>query len=511
MTDMTSAPSPQTLDARARRCRDGRALCARDGSLGHDGARILVGARHRHAEAGRALPRARSSSATGSTPSLVPGMAEAADAVAAAVRAGERIVVFGDFDLDGISAAAVAARGLRSSGRRASARSCRTASARATGSRPPRSSGSARAAARARRHRRLRHLLGRRRSPLLVAQGVDVVVTDHHEPGELRADGVPVADPKLDPALPLARTSRARASRSSSCRRSARVSASPTCGATLPTWRRSGPSPTSCPLLGENRALVADGVRADARATPRPALAALAAVGGRRRRRAHRRDASRSRSRRGSTRPGAWPTRSSRSTLLMTDDPVAAERLAARARRAQPAAPGGRGGPWPRPPRAGGATLSRGRPRAGARRRGLARGRQGHRRLAARQPRTACRRSCSRSRTGSRGAAAARVGTVDLFRALEACRGPARRGSAGTRPPSGCTLPAERLGPTSERVLLGAPRRAARRGSSCPTTRDRRRGRARARSASSSAPSSRCSSRSATATRAPLLAAAASS
>jgi len=57
----------------------------------------------------------RASSATGSTP-ISSGDAEAADEVAAAVRTGERIVVFGDFDLDGISSAAVAARAWLHSG-----------------------------------------------------------------------------------------------------------------------------------------------------------------------------------------------------------------------------------------------------------------------------------------------------------------------------------------------------------------------------------------------------------
>jgi single-stranded-DNA-specific exonuclease len=50
------------------------------------------------------------------SPSLIPGMAAAAERVAAAVRGGEQIVVFGDFDLDGVSASAVAARGLAAMG-----------------------------------------------------------------------------------------------------------------------------------------------------------------------------------------------------------------------------------------------------------------------------------------------------------------------------------------------------------------------------------------------------------
>lgn len=49
-------------------------------------------------------------------PRLLPGMPAAAEAVAEAVRAGRRVVVFGDFDVDGVSAAATAALGLRSLG-----------------------------------------------------------------------------------------------------------------------------------------------------------------------------------------------------------------------------------------------------------------------------------------------------------------------------------------------------------------------------------------------------------
>jgi len=48
--------------------------------------------------------------------SAIPGLAEVAARVSRAIDAGEHIVVFGDFDLDGISAAAVATRGLRALG-----------------------------------------------------------------------------------------------------------------------------------------------------------------------------------------------------------------------------------------------------------------------------------------------------------------------------------------------------------------------------------------------------------
>jgi len=44
-------------------------------------------------------------------PLRIPGIQAAAARIAGAVRAGERIVVFGDFDLDGVSSAALVARG----------------------------------------------------------------------------------------------------------------------------------------------------------------------------------------------------------------------------------------------------------------------------------------------------------------------------------------------------------------------------------------------------------------
>ena len=156
--------------------------------------------------------------------------AEAADAVAEAVRAGEHIVVFGDFDLDGISAAAVAARGLRAMGARRrrdraapvprGLRSVGGGDRAAHRAASPTSSSPSTAGSRR-----------PRRSRCSPSAGVDVVVTDHHEPGDRRARRRARGDPKLDPAVPVPATWPAPASRSSSCRRSARGSACPTCGA----------------------------------------------------------------------------------------------------------------------------------------------------------------------------------------------------------------------------------------------------------------------------------------
>ena len=49
-------------------------------------------------------------------PNDIPGMTEVADALEAAIKRKDRILVFGDFDLDGISATTVLTRGLRALG-----------------------------------------------------------------------------------------------------------------------------------------------------------------------------------------------------------------------------------------------------------------------------------------------------------------------------------------------------------------------------------------------------------
>lgn len=203
----------------------------------------------------------------------IPGLGRAADRVARAVRDGEPIVVFGDFDLDGISAAAVAQLGLRSAGadvravvphRFREGYGLTDASvARLVSMRPALvvtvDCGVSNAAEVA----------------MLKSHGIDVVVTDHHEPGpELPAD-VAVADPKLgSDGVPLSGSGVALALVSEVV---ARVGAG--------EWRSLvdlatlGTVADVVPLVGVNRALVAEGL-ATARAVPRPGIAALAEVAG---------------------------------------------------------------------------------------------------------------------------------------------------------------------------------------------------------------------------------------
>ena len=133
-------------------------------------------------------------------PALIPGMIDVADKVEGTIRSGGRILVFGDFDVDGITATAVCVRGLRALG------------ADACGLIPHRyNEGYALSQTAIER--------GMQMSPDLIMtvdcgisckdevdwmleQGIDVCVTDHHEPGEKVPEGIPVADPKLNHSCP---------------------------------------------------------------------------------------------------------------------------------------------------------------------------------------------------------------------------------------------------------------------------------------------------------------------
>jgi single-stranded-DNA-specific exonuclease len=209
-------------------------------------------------------------------PSVIPGMAEVAARVADAVAAGRRIVVFGDFDLDGISAAAVAARGLAAMGAKVEA---------IVPHRFREGYGLSPAA--------LERMIGM--GPELVvtvdcgvsaevevrqllSAGIDVVVTDHHEPGELLPDFVPLANPKLDPDCP----SRDLAGAGVALKLVQAVGALngfPDTWKTLTDLATLGTIADIVPLAGENRALVYEGL-ASVRRSPRVCVAALASVAG---------------------------------------------------------------------------------------------------------------------------------------------------------------------------------------------------------------------------------------
>lgn len=210
------------------------------------------------------------------SPDQIPGMSDAAARVAAAVRDRSRIVVFGDFDLDGISAAAVAGRGLAALGAEVEA----TVPNRFT-------EGYGLTDGALERLMSLRPDLvvtvdcgisSRVEAERLRAAGIDVVVTDHHEPGGEMPVGVPVANPKLD----------------GSCRSSTLAGAGvalklvqavgeilgePDVWRDLADLAMLGTVADIVPLVGENRALVAAGLSA-LREWPRVGLAALCGVAG---------------------------------------------------------------------------------------------------------------------------------------------------------------------------------------------------------------------------------------
>lgn len=209
-------------------------------------------------------------------PAVIPGMSEAARRVAQAVEAGEHIVVFGDFDLDGISAAAVLTRGLREMGASVEAfvphrftegyGLSEAAVERALATGPS--------------------LLvtvdcgisNAHEVAMIGSRGVDVVVTDHHEPSGDVPHDVPVANPKLTRECP----SRDLAGAGVALKLVHAVGASlgmPDVWRGLTDLAMLGTVADIVPLTGESRALVSDGVAAAAE-SPRVCIAALCAVAG---------------------------------------------------------------------------------------------------------------------------------------------------------------------------------------------------------------------------------------
>jgi single-stranded-DNA-specific exonuclease len=208
-------------------------------------------------------------------PETLPGMPDCADAVAEAVRADRSIVVFGDFDVDGLTAAALATRGLIALGGRATAvvphrfdegyGLSEPAVERILGLRP--------------------ELVitvdcgisGGPEVALLRAAGVDVVVTDHHEPGEGVPLGVPVCDPKLGD-YPFQGLAGAGVALKLIAAVGARLG-KPDAWRDLTDLAAIGTVADIVPLMDENRALVADGL-ARTRAHARAGIAALCEVAG---------------------------------------------------------------------------------------------------------------------------------------------------------------------------------------------------------------------------------------
>lgn len=256
-------------------------------------------------------------------PGVIPGMDAVADRVAAAIRAGERIVVFGDFDLDGISAAAVATRGLRALGGDVAAM-------------VPHRFNEGYGLSEAAIERALTFdpslvvtvdcgISGRAEVALLVQHGVDVAVTDHHEPGDCVPDVPTVANPKLSSSCPSRDLAGAGVALKLVQAVGSRMD-DPDAWRDLTDLAMLGTVADIVPLSGENRALVAHGV-ARCRTAARVPIAALAAVGGVSLDRFTADNVAFALAPRLNA-PGRMADPQLALDLLLTDDPIEAERLA---------------------------------------------------------------------------------------------------------------------------------------------------------------------------------------
>ena len=211
-------------------------------------------------------------------PYEIPGMADVADVLEQAVRTGRRILVFGDFDLDGISATTVLTRGLRALGGNAT---------------PfiPRRFDEGYGLSVAAFERALSQepdidlvvtvdcgIACRDAVEAIRKRGVDVVITDHHEPADLVPQNVPVCDAKLSDtcasdilagvgvALKLVQVLGGRLGQ-------------PHLWRSYIDFATLGTVADLMPMRDENRALVAAGVR-QINENPRPCIAALLATAG---------------------------------------------------------------------------------------------------------------------------------------------------------------------------------------------------------------------------------------
>ena len=211
-------------------------------------------------------------------PMRIPGLPEAVDALERAIRAGKRILVFGDFDVDGISSTAVMVIALRTLG------------CHATPFIPLRQDeGYGLSPAAIERAMSLEPnapelfvtvdcgISSRDEVEELLARGIEVVITDHHEPKSDIPVGVPVCDPKIDPdcgsgglagvgvALKIVQVLGQRFGK-------------PDLWLGLLDFAAIGTVADRMPLRGENRALVSEGLKV-IHEMPRPGLATVIANG----------------------------------------------------------------------------------------------------------------------------------------------------------------------------------------------------------------------------------------
>ena len=206
-------------------------------------------------------------------PYLIPGMADVADALEAAIKAHKHVLVFGDFDLDGISAASVLTRGLRAFG-------CTV-----TPFIPRRfDEGYGLTEESLSRIKTLAAvpdvivtvdcgIACKAAAATAQKDGFEVIITDHHEPAGLVPEGVPVTDPKIDPECPSAILAGVGVALKLVQVLGGRLG-QPHLWRTLTDFAALGTIADLMSMRDENRALVADGIRR-INENPRPCIAAL--------------------------------------------------------------------------------------------------------------------------------------------------------------------------------------------------------------------------------------------
>ncbi len=208
-------------------------------------------------------------------PLAIPGLGDAAGRVEAAIRSHETIAVFGDFDVDGMTSTCLLTLALRRLGAEAH---------------PfiPLRFGEGYGLSRAALSRVLANcapgllitvdngIASGAEVEELVARGIDVVVTDHHEPSDLVPSGVPVADPKLSADCPSRELAGAGVALKLVHELGRRLG-EPGLWREFTDVAMLGTLSDMMLLQGENRALVADGLER-MRREPRPGIAALAAT-----------------------------------------------------------------------------------------------------------------------------------------------------------------------------------------------------------------------------------------
>lgn len=204
-------------------------------------------------------------------PYRIPGLKDVVDGLQLAVKDHKKILVFGDFDVDGLSATTVLTRGLRMLGSEVI---------------PfvPRRGDEGYGLSEAAINRLMKHtpdvvvtvdcgIASKNEVKILQHRGVEVFITDHHEPANLVPEDVPVCDPKLDDTCPDSILAGVGVALKIIQALGGRFG-QPHLWRELTDLASLGTVADLMPMRGENRALVRDGVER-INANPRPCIRAL--------------------------------------------------------------------------------------------------------------------------------------------------------------------------------------------------------------------------------------------